>query len=156
MDNIESKNAKWHKAAFFTLYIISTLLIVDLAIEYKTIQLKGEIAELTKSINSISQVRVINPEYLIEHFSTSGYDTKTELEYIDILKTLLEANNIIALKDNSIQFRNDKYNLKLYDIEVLRTHLAELGIENPRIKNEKLYEEREKIQKDLLDKITMN
>ncbi|MCL1106345.1 hypothetical protein [Shewanella algicola] len=152
---VKSESAfTWQKAITFVMFLLTTLVIVDIVIDYKMQPLLDEIASLKQSNVNKPDVRVINTRAMAEHFAQAGYDTRTELEYIDILKILLDKSNIIGIKEDSLQFKGTKYELKLNDIETLRQSLADLGIENPRINNEAEYAERENLQREVFRKLT--
>jgi hypothetical protein len=144
----------WQKVATITMCILTTILVGNSAIDYKMQPLLNKIEQLQNSNANKPDVRVIDTKEMVKHFSNAGYDTRTELEYIDILKILLNKSNIIAINENALQFKGSKYALKLNDIETLRNSLTELGIENPRVKNEAKYEEREKLQQTILNRLT--
>lgn len=144
----------WLKIASIALVILTTLVVVNSVIDYKMQSVLNEIAEIKEADNSKASVRVIDTKTMAEYFTLHNYDTRTQLEYIDILKILLDKSNIIAINDSTMQFKSAKYKLKLNDIETLRETLARLGIENPAIKNAEEYEERENLQKELFHRLT--
>ena len=150
----QASNAMWPKIVTMGMMILTTAVIVNSMIDYKTQPLHDEIANLKVANANKPEVRVISTKAMAEYFIREDYDTKTELEYIDILKILLDQSNIIGISDTSLQFKSTKYELKLNDIETLRKSLAELGIENPRITNEAEYEKRENLQKEIFSQLT--
>lgn len=144
----------WQTIATIMLCILTVVVIVNSVIDYKMQPLLNTISQLQQANANKPEVRTINTKVMAEHFALAGYDTPTQLEYIDILKILLDKSNIIAINDEALQFKDSKYALKLNSIETLRQSLNELGIENPRVKNQAQYEERERLQKSILEQLT--
>lgn len=159
-NNIENTEKKISKSTSNTdkafsvvkgiLLLITVALIARMHIEYKISPLKAEIEHLKQ--NTI-KVKVFNEDAVLGLFANEGYDMQTQFEYLDILKILLKRNNILVVKSESVKFNIHIAELNVHSIDVLRSSLVELGIDNPRIGNEQAYAEREQTQRDLINQL---
>ncbi|SUJ10228.1 hypothetical protein [Shewanella morhuae] len=164
MDNIEALAAtessqvskrifNFYNIKLFIMLLAGVLIVLNI-VDYKIKPLLDEIAQLKNEIAQTPTLKVINTRDLATHFSMVGYDTRTQLEYMDILKILLDKSRIIAVNEDALLFKSPSNELKINHIDALRAHLKQLGIENPRVINEELYIQREQQQKELLDRLT--
>ncbi len=137
------------KAVWVVLFVFSVILISSAVSRYENRELHAEVMKLKK--NKLS-VQVINESEILNLFSEQKYDLKTQYEYLDILKILLNKSNIVLLQPEAVKFDNTA-ELQVYSVEVLRQRLNELGIENPRITNAEEYTIREEQQNMIINKL---
>lgn len=150
---VTEKQSDFYSVALFIMLIGGIFIVLNI-VDYKIKPLHDEIAQLRSEIAQKPTIKVINTRDLAGHFSMSGYDTVTQLEYMDILKILLEKSNIVAVNEDALLFKSQSNNMKINDIADLRAHLQQLNIENPRIVNEEQYKQREQQQRELLERLT--
>lgn len=150
---VSQKTFNFYSIALLIMLSAGILIFVNI-VDYKIKPLLDEIAQLKNDIAQKPTLKVINTRDLATHFSMVGYDTRTQLEYMDILKILLDKGRIIAVNEDALLFKSPSNELKINHIDALRSHLEQLGIENPRVMNEEQYKQREQQQKELLDRLT--
>ncbi|WP_076415080.1 hypothetical protein [Shewanella sp. UCD-KL12] len=152
--NAKSPKDQWIEIAYTTirlsLIVLTIALISSTLTEYQLRPLQSEIEQLQR--NTVT-VRVFDEDAVLELFASEGYDMKTQFEYVDILKILLEHNNILVVKGESVKFNLNVSNLNVHSIDILRNSIAELGIPNPRLNNEKAYSDREQTQRDIINEL---
>ncbi|WP_220756935.1 hypothetical protein [Shewanella colwelliana] len=142
----ERELSKSYYVVIFILGLLSVGLICNTLVDWKLKQINEELA--TAKANS-PMIKIIDQKALAGYFQSQEYDIPTQLEYMDILKVLLDKSRIIAVNASAVQFDTDNYNLRINSIEELRLQLQKLGIDNPRNTKEAEYLERAAKQKEL-------
>ncbi|QIR16446.1 hypothetical protein [Shewanella aestuarii] len=135
------------------MFLLSVVVISSLVTRFQIQSTEERIDYL--SANKIS-VQVLDQDAVLGLFTTENYDIQTQYEYLDLLKILLKANNIILLDSSALKFKDSVSTLAIHPIEALRQGVNDLGIENPRIANAEEYAEREKNQRIIMDSLMNN
>ncbi|AYV11422.1 hypothetical protein ACNPKZ_17450 [Shewanella algae] len=149
-DKSKGKMSKFYYFFVFILAVLSVVLIRNTLVDWIKKQVQEEWAAAEANSPTI---KVIDQKALAVYFQTQGYDIPTQLEYMDILKILLERSHILAVNASAVQFDIESYNLRINSIDQLRLQLEKLGIENPRKANEEEYLRREATQKEIVSRL---
>ncbi|WP_345860465.1 hypothetical protein [Shewanella algae] len=149
-DKSKGKMSKFYYFFVFILAVLSVVLIRNTLVDWIKKQVQEEWAAAEANSPTI---KVIDQKALAVYFQTQGYDIPTQLEYMDILKILLERSHILAVNASAVQFDIESYKLRINSIDQLRLQLEKLGIENPRKANEEEYLRREATQKEIVSRL---
>lgn len=143
----------WYRGFSILLAMITITVIVNISIDYRLGPLESKIQQLEKRAINGQRIKVLDTKEMATFFTKNGYDTLTEMEYMDILKILLKESNIIAVKPETLQIDTEGSDIVFHPIETLRERLEVMGLENPRVTNKSRYENREKIYNELMEQL---
>ena len=135
--------------------LLATIVVVNIMMPFLVGEstLEKQMNKLGNQIQNTPRVMLIDTNDVANYFQLHGYDTETQMEYIDIFSLLLKHNNILVLESSVANFNADWAHISLRSIEELRTALEQLKIDNPRSINPKVYSDAAQQQEKLLSSL---
>lgn len=155
------EKAKSGVFATITQYVPYGLLLLAIGSVYiENIKLKDHVELLQMQYDAIAHqvdasptVKVVDDMDVVDFFTTEGYDQKTQLEYVELIKKILDANHIVVVNKNSVNFAPTFPKLNLPPITALRGMAKQLKIANPLDTDPHFFDVRIEAQNKIRDKM---